>query len=72
METTIAVTITIVSTSFIPTTTMVAIIIAASYSTGPEFVFSNIVLKESFYSYSRPKASKYLPHSFQITPTMTN
>jgi len=71
IETMMATTIMITITSFIPINTA-AVIIVASFVL-PIGLWPSIVIVESgFYSYSRPKASKYLSHSFEISATMTN
>jgi len=71
IETMMTVTIIITITSFIPINTA-AVIIVASFVL-PIGLWPSIVIVESgFYSYSRPKASKYLSDSFEIDATMTN
>jgi len=66
IPTMMAVTIIITITSFIPINTAASIIVVS-------FVLlialwpSIVIVGSGFYSHSRPKASKYLSHSFEIT-----
>jgi len=71
IEIMMAVTIIITITSFIPINTA-AVIIVVSFVPLIGFWPSIVIVESGFYSYSRPKASKYLSDSFEIGATTTN